>query len=503
MGAIKEYRQRLKYQISSAKAKTLQALLCSQFRQGLGMSQAESLLLSHKIEEWISAQKSLRAPNQIIVCAFEGVGSFSRKKAGSKEITLSIYDTEDLDIHLEFGIAAMQQNRILRLIEEAYAQGSLLSAKQLSLLLNITPTSLRNRLKKLRSLSLLVPIKGLGKKDRDINAKFRSTWAIEKALSKTPLQEIRQTLAMSRVRFEAIMDSFAHLEDPRAGLLKPQPEELCQWLLLKERPVKKSQKIDKTPKALSWEEFSQVIASDFNFSPVRLRAIKQVTDELLSSISSNRAYGDIIYWATASSTPAGVPLAAARLEPVTLGIYEPEDASDQTTDKDINRLKDIKFKKILRMSLQAKSAGTYLSNADLSYLLGIHCSAISNIIKANPCVVVPLRGNQCDIGRGTTHRKQIIELYLNMHTETEIVSRTGHSYESIENYIKEFATVLNLSERGMPVALIRRITKRSPSLVNAYLELIKKYSSSDYAFRFCHLRKIFDASDFKKKGFML
>jgi len=507
MGAIKEYRQRLKYQVSSAKAKTLQALLCSQFREGLGMSQTESRLLSYKIEDWMSCQKNLRAPNQIIICASEGTGSFSRKrkKSGSKNIILTIYDVEDLDIQLEFGLSAMQQNRIMRLIEEAYNQNTLLSAKQLTLLLNITPTSLRERLKRSRSVGLLVPIKGLSKKDRDNSAKFRSTWAIEKYLEKIPPAEIRKTLAMPKERFEAVMDSFSNLSDPsKVSLFKPNIDELSQWLLVKNKQSEKtgnffSASLKQNIKENSWEDFSTYLMQDFNLSPVKLRAIKQISDEILSDVCAARADGDIIYWAVLSSTPAGVPLSAAKLVPVKLTIYDEQDVSCLTTDKDINRLSDIKFKKIARISAQAKAAGAYLTHADLSYLLGIHCSAISNILKANPTVVVPLRGVECDIGRAVTHRREIIKLYLDMHTETEIVSRTGHSYESVENYIKEFAAILALSERGLPVPLIRRITGRSVKLINTYMELIDKYSSSEYAFRFAHLRKVFNTHDFKKK----
>ena len=509
MGQAKQYRSRLKYQVSSAKAKTLQALLASQFRDSLGMSETESRLLSYCIADFILSQDTLRGPNQIICAASYGAGSFARRYNISKNIKLTACDAEDLDIQLEFGLAAMQQARIMRLIEEAYNQDSLLSAKQLTILLNITPTSLRERLKNLRGLGLWAPVKGLGKKDRDSGAKFRSTWAIEKYNQKMPPAEIRKTLSMSKDRFESIMLSFTHLSDSsKRGLFKPNREELSQWLLVKNKQSKKidnffTVSLKQSKKETSWEDFSTYLVQDFSLSPIKLRAIKQITEEILSDVSAPRDNGDIIYWAVSASTPAGVPLSAAKLVPVKLTIYDKQDVSCLTTDKDINRLSGIKFKKIARISTQAKVPGAYLTHADLSYLLGIHCSAISNILKANPSVAVPLRGAECDIGRGITHRKEIIKLYLDMHTETEIVSRTGHSYESVENYIKEFAAVLALSERGLPIPLIRRITGRSIKLVSTYMDLIDKYSEPQYAFRFAHLRKIFETHDFKKKDFLL
>jgi hypothetical protein len=85
-----------------------------------------------------------------------------------------------------------------------------------------------------------------------------------------------------------------------------------------------------------------------------------------------------------------------------------------------------------------------------------------------------------------------------MHTETEIASRTGHSYESIENYINEFANIYVLYSRGMPLALIRRVTGRSTRLVSAYIDLIEQYQGPDYAFRFSHLKQIFKMHNLKK-----
>jgi len=76
-----------------------------------------------------------------------------------------------------------------------------------------------------------------------------------------------------------------------------------------------------------------------------------------------------------------------------------------------------------------------------------------------------------------------------MHTETEIVSHTGHSYESIENYIGDFAKVLALSERGFTPTMIRLVTGRSMALVRVYLKLVKEYSTPDRAFRLHQLKQ--------------
>lgn len=234
------------------------------------------------------------------------------------------------------------------------------------------------------------------------------------------------------------------------------------------------------------------LMADFALSPVKARALREIAEEMVGALSDSRPDEDVVYWAVGSTEPAGKPLDACRLVPVRLTLYDREDVPPPDVDRDLNRLSGIKFRKALRYATQAKHAGGYLTYADLGYLLGIHPEAISRLVRSHPAVAVPLRGAECDIGRGVTHRKKIIQLYLEMHTETEIVARTGHSYEAIENYIKEFAAVLVLAERGLTVPLIRRVTGQSVKLINTYLELIQEYSGPEYAFRLHHLRKVFE-----------
>lgn len=420
------------------------------------------------------------------------------------KIKLTPYDIEDLDLELEFGLSTSQTAKIMRMIEEAYVQDASLSAKQLTLLCTITPTSLRKKLKNLRELGVFVPVKGISLEDRAKKTLFRSTFVMAKYLEGMPIAQTRQKLGISAQRFRNIYSSFTEVAKLAAGgrFVSGDDEEL-QWASLATHSVKKLiEKLKETISPIrgkcSWDIFGSRLVKDFNLSPIKLLAIKEAVEEILSTLLNDRANGDIIYWAISASEPAGKPLEMSKLVPTVLTLYDPSDMPTALANRDINRVSDIKFKKALRLATQAKACGAYLTYADLGYLLGIHPVAISRLIKANPKIVVPLRGASCDIGRGITHRRNIIKLYLEMHTETEIVSRTGHCYESVENYINEFAKVYVLYSRGMPLPLIRRVTGRSTRLICAYMELIKDYSTPAYAFRFAHLGKIFEAHDLKK-----
>jgi len=496
MGREKEYRQRLKYQVGSVRSKTLEAQIAAQLRNELGMSQMESRLMARRMGQWLGREPGCRGSNQLVIEASSGREYFRRKgNTPLKEIKLTSFSKEELDLELEYGLKTMQAARIARLIEEAYEQDALLSMKQLVLLTNITPTSLRGRLTHFRKLGIYLPFLGMSKKARREWAVLRSTWVLSRYLAGGPLCEVREEAAMSKGRFEDLLLSFGDLAHDPSSQAPLGKKELEEWFSLLGSTSKSTLKeMLPSRNASSPEEHEDGIEyelrTEYGMSPVKVRAVMQVVNELKTTLSKEREPNTVIYWAVSASEPAGKPLETCTLVPVKLSFIEEEDVPDPKKDPDFNCVSEMKYRKAVRYATQAKYCGGYLTYADLGYLLGIHPAAISALVQKQRKIVIPLRGSECDIGRGITHRREIIRLFMEVYTETQIAVRTGHSYESIENYIKEFGTVLLLKEQGLSVPLIRKVMGRSTSLINAYLELLKEYSGPEYAFRLNYLRQI-------------
>ncbi len=504
MGREKEYRQRLNYQVASTQKKTLTNQIQTELESNLGLAPAESELLSERIHSWFCAQDKLRDPNQIYVAGAKDREAFARRvtRNNSKQVVITPFHHEDLELEVEFGLKAMQLGRCLRMIQEAYQQDSLLSARTLTLVLNITPTSLRSRLNKVRELGIWAPIRGLSTGKRKGNFLFRSSWIIKRYLTDLDLHRARKQAGLTENRFQKILERFARvITDYQNGELHPTAPEEKQWLEL-EVPEEKLNELKwyYSPKKVTSCDLKEELKEEFGFSPVKIRAVCAFLSELRAKIADCRGKWEVIYWAVSSTEPAGKPLSECKLVPATINLLHEDDL--QAADATLNRLKEFKLRKVLRYATETKQDGGYLTYADLSYLLGVNTNSLSALVKDSPQLAVPLRGSECDIGRGTTHRKEIIELYLQMYTETDIVTRTGHSYEAIENYIKEFAAVWVLSKRGLPAAMIRKITGRSSKLIRAYLELIEEYAAAEYAFRFQQLERIFGQHEpeFKKRG---
>lgn len=513
MGREKEYRQRLKYQVNSVLKKSIENQLAAEFMETLGLSETESRLLAVKCKQLLLSQLRERLPNQIVIEASAGRRNFHhcRGKYPKKRIQITPIDPEDLEVELEFGLKAMQNNRLIRIIEEAEAQDALITQKYLTALCQITPTSIRYRLQPLRKKGIRLPVLGLRIRDRNLKGVTRATYAIREYLRGTPAHKVREEFFLSKEWFSTICSEMAQVVAEAPHLL---PEEIARRLGRSEFQVKEylallsraskstlekltdrfgqGETQGEKPAQVSAEKIFQAqLKRDFGYSRVKLRAILELLEEFRHRIKIGRGDTEIIYWAVAAEEPPGKPLTACRLVPVCLKLLDPADYPEFKEDDLFNRVSGIKFSKILRYSTQAKYQGGYLTQPDLSYLLGIHTVAIQKLINENKVIVIPLRGRECDIGRGITHRRKIIELYLQMYTESEIVARTGHSYESIEGYLKEFAAVYVLRSQGMPPPLIRKVLKRSLKLVKAYLEILKEYDTPDYVFRLAQMRQLF------------
>jgi hypothetical protein len=93
-------------------------------------------------------------------------------------------------------------------------------------------------------------------------------------------------------------------------------------------------------------------------------------------------------------------------------------------------------------------------------------------------IVLPTRGWRHEMGRGQTHKTQILDLYLSGYLFSDIERRTKHSETAIKRYIQDFARVVLLHKKRFSVDQIRISTGFSHRLIGEYLKLLKQHASS-------------------------
>ncbi|MCK5537519.1 MAG: DUF1670 domain-containing protein [Bacteroidales bacterium] len=86
-------------------------------------------------------------------------------------------------------------------------------------------------------------------------------------------------------------------------------------------------------------------------------------------------------------------------------------------------------------------------------------------------IMLPLRSTIKDMGRTLSHRKLIVEKWLNGYEYSEIIRTTNHSIDAINNYISKFKQVVALSLEKYDTNTIAFLTKISGPLVKTYVQM--------------------------------
>ena len=96
---------------------------------------------------------------------------------------------------------------------------------------------------------------------------------------------------------------------------------------------------------------------------------------------------------------------------------------------------------------------------------------------------LPTRGKLKGIGRGQTHKAQIVGRWLRGETYDQIRLYTRHRLSSIQRYVQSFVRVADLYRQGFPEGEIALVLDLSAYLVREYLALYREHDSVEYQTR--------------------
>jgi hypothetical protein len=134
--------------------------------------------------------------------------------------------------------------------------------------------------------------------------------------------------------------------------------------------------------------------------------------------------------------------------------------------------------RVVRYGWDHPQGPVVLTLADLSVMFGADTVLVSRLLnRARQETGVPLatKGYYIDQGRRPTHKAQIIELYESGVDEAEIALRSQHAPQSVGRYIRDYERVKLLVERGLDPSEMPSLIGLQPSVVQAYLEIIRKH----------------------------
>ncbi|HEY3314777.1 MAG TPA: DUF1670 domain-containing protein [Bacillota bacterium] len=193
--------------------KTVYSWLLQQTRERFGVAADEAGQVAQKGYLLLTRTLVKRSEEQVVFMAIAGREIHRKRPAQDlprREVVLTPWGHDDLEVHREFGLKALQNARLARLIEEAYCQDASLSTRMPCLLTNITPKSIRERLIPLWGADIRLPVAGTAKKYRRGQV-FRSTAALAQFLAGEQPSAIRQRLWVSLTTWQQYQVDFLHV----------------------------------------------------------------------------------------------------------------------------------------------------------------------------------------------------------------------------------------------------------------------------------------------------
>ena len=221
------------------------------------------------------------------------------------------------------------------------------------------------------------------------------------------------------------------------------------------------------------------IARDFNLTPIFAEAyFKQILTYFTEYVQLELTSGQVHYLAVDDREPAGKPVQLCLKKSVHLTLHNPDEDLSVYKKQGIASLRQ---HRLIRITKESIEQGALLSYEDIAFLLTTSIVTIKRDIAylRRGGTIVPSRGWRHDMGRGTTHKTQILQLYLSGYQFSEIEKRTHHSETAVKRYIQDFCRIILLHMKNFSVDQVRISTGFSNRLIGEYLNLYKKYSKED------------------------
>jgi predicted ArsR family transcriptional regulator len=151
---------------------------------------------------------------------------------------------------------------------------------------------------------------------------------------------------------------------------------------------------------------------------------------------------------------------------------------------------------------EALSQGAAATQEDLAAALQVSVRTIKRDFAALQAqgTYLPTRGNLQGIGRGQTHKAQIVKRWLNGETYDQITLHTHHSQTSVQRYVQMFKRVVNLHEEGFTSEEIALLLQIGLPLVVEYLAIYEQHDTPMASRRLAELRRREEKGIALKKG---
>lgn len=218
------------------------------------------------------------------------------------------------------------------------------------------------------------------------------------------------------------------------------------------------------------QQFLYKLEQEFEYAPRVAEAILKEAQSCLLSQKETMKPGQIRVFLTKRGARHGRPLRETEKVEVLWTIDAGSTDLMLMQKEGVAGLRRARIRRLLDEALKQGAAAT---QEDLAWALNVSTRTIrrdSAELRAEG-QEVRTRGKLQGIGRGQTHKRQIVAHWLAGETYDQIALQCRHNSASIKRYIQGFLRVTHLTNEGLSLEEIALLLSMSRSLVSEYLQL--------------------------------
>ena len=243
-------------------------------------------------------------------------------------------------------------------------------------------------------------------------------------------------------------------------------------------------RLAKTPE----KRFLQMLENEFAYPPKVAEAILNEAQSCLLGRGEELRPGQMRVILVKRNAPHGRPLRAAEKKEVIWTIDAGQEDCAVSEQSNPQNMRQVRIQRLLDEALAQGAAAT---QEDLAAALQVSLRTIKRDFAALQAqgIYLPTRGNLQGIGRGQTHKAQIVRRWLNGETYDQISLHTHHSQTSVQRYVQMFKRVANLHEEGFSSEEMAILLQIGLPLVVEYLAIHEQHDTPMARRRLAELRR--------------
>lgn len=234
-----------------------------------------------------------------------------------------------------------------------------------------------------------------------------------------------------------------------------------------------SQEIERLQAKTPEQRFLQVLEQEYHCAPRIARAILEEAQVCLLGAPDHLRPGQVRVILTRYDAGHGRPMRDTPMTEVVWTVdagYEDREVLRRYGPVALRRVR------IQRLLDEALAQGAVASQEDLAQALHVSVRTIKRDCAALQAegIYLPTRGRLRGIGRGQTHKAQIVRRWLAGATYDQIAQQTRHSLSAIQRYIQAFVRVAILHQQGFSEGQMALLLGIGVPLVREYLAVYRE-----------------------------